>query len=100
MIEITSVIPNPITFRSYSTESPEKIGSNIEVEFILFDVFVCNCEFEVKTDDSWDDIKKHIESKLIEGFTKKYLIRYGEIDSDGNMFSKDCKITINTPEND
>lgn len=71
MIEITSVIENPITVRSYSSRIPEKIGSNIEVEFILFDIFTCKCEFEVKNDDSWDDVKKHIESELIDSFKKQ-----------------------------
>lgn len=94
MIQITSVTSNPITAQFCADKFAKTIGANIEVEFILFDSFSCKCEFEVKNDDSWDNIKKHIESKLIEGFTKKYLIRVGEINSDGDMFSKDCKINI------
>lgn len=74
MIEITSVTETPIVIHSYSETFGKTIGRNIDVEFILFNSFVCTCTFEDIGFDSWDGIKKHIEDKLINDFKNNPLL--------------------------
>lgn len=47
---------------------PSVIKNRTDVQFILFGKIVCNCTITDVGFNDWNDIKSHVENKLIEYF--------------------------------
>jgi len=64
MIEIISVNVSKL----FANTCSEPLCNKFQVDFILFDKIECNCEFEHKGFNNWDEIKSYIENQLIRDF--------------------------------